>query len=137
MPSLIIVRGLPGSGKSTLASKLVPTMADRHYEADQYFIVEGEYKFDINYLVEAHEWCQSKTRSSLSVGHSVVVSNTFTTIREMRPYFKIAHEFGIVPQIILCQGQWGSIHNVPEETLARMRNRFQFDISELYKVKHD
>jgi len=132
MSELILVRGLPGSGKSTLSKKLAAVMNSNHYEADQYFITDGVYKFDINYIVEAHEWCQDSTRKSLDSGTSVIVSNTFTTRRELFPYFYMAAEFGIVPQIVLCQGQWGSIHGVPEETLERMKNRFQFDVSDLY-----
>lgn len=132
MSQLILVRGLPGSGKSTLAKKLATSMGAHHYEADQYFMIDGVYAFNINYIVEAHEWCQESTRKSLESGIPVVVSNTFTTRRELRPYFYIASEFKIVPQIILCQGEWGSIHGVPEETLERMKNRFQFDISAMY-----
>ena len=132
MSELILVRGLPGSGKSTLSKKLSSAMNAYHYEADQYFIKDGVYQFDINRIVDAHDWCQESTRSSLAASVSVIVSNTFTTRRELRPYFEIAAEFNIIPQIVLCQGTWGSIHGVPEETLARMKNRFQFDISDLY-----
>lgn len=133
MQSLILVRGLPGSGKSMLADKLVPTMAQRHYEADQYFMVDGVYRFDITKIGKAHEWCQNKTKRSLCEGFSVVVSNTFTTARELQPYFDIAKSMGGVPQVILCQGQWGNTHNVPQDTLERMKARFEFQIEALYK----
>jgi len=61
-----------------------------------------------------------------------VVSNTFTTIKELRPYFDIAKELNIVPTVLLVQGNFKSVHNVPEKTLQKMKARFQYDISELY-----
>lgn len=129
---LILVRGLPGSGKSTIAEAI--SLADfTHLEADQYFMKDGEYKFDANKLGAAHAWCQEQTRYWLGVSGRVVVSNTFTTIKELRPYFDIAAEFNIVPNVILAQGNFGNIHDVPEETLEKMRQRFVYDISELYK----
>ncbi len=133
MSRLIIVRGLPGSGKSTLAQKFAESVVDRHYEADQYFIVNGEYQFDVNKLGRAHEWCQERTRSALRDGKSVVVSNTFTTVKELRPYFAIAQEFNIVPQVIVVQNDFGNVHSVPAETLAKMKQRFQFDIEGLFE----
>ena len=42
MKELFLLRGLPGSGKSTLAKSLDGI----HVEADQFFMVGGEYKFD-------------------------------------------------------------------------------------------
>jgi hypothetical protein len=61
------------------------------------------------------------------------VSNTFTTKKELQPYFDIAKEYGIIPTVILCQNSFGSVHNVPEETLKRMADRFEYDIGELYE----
>lgn len=130
---LILVRGLPGSGKSTIAEQLSHISWMNHLEADMYFMRDGEYKFDVNKLGAAHAWCQNETRECLREGNPVVVSNTFTTIKEIRPYFDIAKELGIIPNVILAQGNFGNIHNVPEETLEKMRQRFVYDISELYK----
>lgn len=126
---MILVRGLPGSGKSTLAKNLIGWYW--HLETDQFWMKDGEYVFDASKLGEAHQWCQDQTRSLLSKGFSPVVSNTFTTKKELKPYFDIAKEFDIVPTVILCQSQWGNIHNVPEETLKRMAARFEYDISDL------
>lgn len=133
MTSLTILRGLPGSGKSTLAKKLL-TKDGVHFEADQYFVdKDGRYVYDGLQIGEAHQWCQNETDNALSYKQDVIVSNTFTTVKELRPYFVLAQSYGIVPNVILCQGNFGSIHNVPDEVLARMKLRFAFDISELFK----
>jgi predicted kinase len=132
--NLIIVRGIPGSGKSTFAKKLAEKAHYVHMEADMYFIdpVTKEYKFDINNIMDAHAWCQTQTMYHLQRNWSVVVSNTFTTIKELRPYFDIAKNLGIVPTVLLAQGNFKNVHNVPEKTFQRMKARFQYDISELY-----
>ena len=130
---LILVRGLPGSGKSTLAKKLAHDFGHVHLEADQFFMRDGVYEFCVEDLGAAHMWCQSETRRLLGADMTVVVSNTFTTLKELRSYFDIAAEFDVVPQVIVCQNQYGSIHNVPAETLQRMRQRWVHDISGLFK----
>lgn len=132
MVRLILIRGIPGSGKSTLAKSILSQVYGKHMEADMYFMREGEYQFDATKLGAAHTWCQSETRDFLMRDITVVVSNTFTTIKELKPYFAIAKELGIVPEVILCQNQFANVHNVPAESLKRMRDRFQYDIKELF-----
>lgn len=126
---LLLIRGLPGSGKSTLAKSLKDFY---HLETDMFWMEDGEYKFDYNRLAEAHEWCLDRTEYYLTEGCSPVVSNTFTVKRNMRPYFELAREFGIVPTVIHCQNNFGNIHNVPEDALNRMAKQFEYDISELF-----
>lgn len=129
---LILIRGLPGSGKSTLAQQLVRSFGHAHLEADQFFMHNGNYDFRTEDLPAAHRWCQNETRRLLQAGMTVVVSNTFTTVKELRPYFDIAAEFDIIPQVVVCQNQFGSIHSVPKETMERMRQRWANDISDLF-----
>lgn len=134
MPArLTLIRGLPGSGKSTLAKQLVQGLGGVHYEADQYFIdpITGEYEFDINRLIDAHDTCQDMTICALKAGSHVIVSNTFTTLREMHVYFDMAAEYGVSPNVILCQMNFGSIHGIPHQTFMRMKKRFQYDIAPL------
>lgn len=131
--NLILVRGLPGSGKSTIAQQIAMYFENEHIETDMFWMQDGEYKFDIARIKEAHEWCQNKTRELLEIFDNVVVANTFTTKKELQPYFDIAKEFGIVPNVILCQNQWQNIHNVPQEAMDRMKARFEYDISELFE----
>ena len=136
MTSMILVRGLPGSGKSTIAKNLIGFYM--HVEADMFWINDqGEYEFDPKRIGEAHTWCQNRTYELLAAGFNVVVSNTFTTKKEMRYYFEMARDFDCVPQIVLCQGQYGSIHNVPQEALDRMAARFEYDVSDLYNTESD
>lgn len=134
-PKLTLIRGLPGSGKSTLAKSIraVGNEFIAHREADMFFMSGSKYEYDGMRIGEAHQWCQDNTRQLLSTGYDVIVSNTFTTLKELRPYFEIAKELGLEePQVITCQGQFGSIHNVPYEVVGRMAQRFVWDLSPLY-----
>lgn len=133
-PKLILIRGLPGSGKSTLAQEIVLGKENwEHYEADMYFMNNGKYDFNPSLLGRAHSWCQNEVESAFHYGVNVVVSNTFTTLKELTPYFLIAKEHGIIPSVVHCQHSFGSVHDVPQETIDKMKTRWQNDVSELYQ----
>ena len=124
-----IIRGLPGSGKSTLAKSLAEQNNLKHFEADMYFEdKDGTYFFNPNLLPNAHGWCQTQVDTHLALGYSVVVSNTFTTQKEIDPYLSMAKKHGVKANIILCQSNYGSIHDVPEKSMIAMKNRFIYDI---------
>lgn len=138
IPSLVIVRGLPGSGKSTAIMKLRDMLykyyaageADvHHYEADMFFMnpQTGKYEFDRRKLQEAHEWCLERTLSALSftggMKRWVFVGNTFVSAKEIMRYYESAEKFATV-FILECSGDYGSVHDVPKETIDRMRRRF-------------
>jgi len=83
---LVLIRGLPGSGKSTMALVLAQ-VGYVHYEADMYFMQDGQYQYDSRQVRQAHQWCREQTLRALQAGKRVVVSNTFTRLQEMEPYF--------------------------------------------------
>jgi predicted kinase len=124
---LFIVRGLPGSGKSTLAK----TLGSVHFEADMYFMEGNEYKFGITKIKKAHEWCQNQVEISMKNGNigdsRIAVSNTFTQEWEMKPYVDLAEKYGYTVFTIIVENRHGgvNVHNVPEETLNVMLNRFE------------
>lgn len=126
MARLVLIRGLPGSGKSTLAKKWVNEEGYTHFEADMYFVdANGEYLFEPQLLHEAHKWCQQQTKLALKRNQNVVVSNTFVQRWEITPYAKLAKQLKVELEVIECRGDFGSIHDVPEETIIKMKRRWQ------------
>jgi hypothetical protein len=117
-----LIRGLPGSGKSTYAASLgIP-----HREADMYHMVNGVYRWDRAKIGEAHAWCQAETEKLVSAGRGVVVSNTFTRLLEMKPYFDIAARHFTEMKVVEMRGDFGNIHGIPENALSAMRNRWEW-----------
>ena len=129
MIHLLLIRGLPGSGKTTLAKNIVSLSGFeqcRVFEADQYFMVDGEYKFDASKLGQAHYQCQVNTRQALEQGLFVMVANTFTKRSELEPYYDIAEGLNKTVSEIICTGDYGSTHGVPFEVIEKMRTRFEW-----------
>lgn len=124
--SLFLIRGLPGSGKSSFA-KLI---CNQHVEADKFFMQDGEYKFDASKLKQAHEWCRNETERWMENGYDVVVSNTFTQEWEMKPYYELAEKYGYQVYSLVVENRHNGVneHNVPEEALMKMKNRFEIKL---------
>ena len=129
MKILYLLRGLPGSGKSSVAKSLMNAQKG-HVEADMFFMDnEGNYDFDASKLGEAHKWCQKQTDVYMQpYGYNtVIVSNTFTQEWEMKPYYELAEKYGFTVFSLIVENRHDGVneHNVPEETLVKMENRFQ------------
>jgi predicted kinase len=132
MKNLYIVRGLPGSGKSTFAKSIAKPW--QIFEADQFFMKNGIYTFDMTKLKDAHNDCKRRVHKALHPGllssflyNTVVVSNTFTQDWEMRFYQIIGKKYGYKIHTIIVENRHGGTnqHGVPDEKLDIMRNRFQ------------
>nr|WP_194704555.1 ATP-binding protein [Vibrio sp. S11_S32] len=125
-PTLTLVRGLPGSGKSTLAAQLAQQTGAIHLETDMYFVnAKGHYRFDAKKLSDAHEWCQQQTRQHLTQGFSVIVSNTFVCLWEMKVYQELAQQLNITIEIQVCRGEFGTVHNIDASVLANMKRKWE------------
>lgn len=122
---LYIIRGIPGSGKSTLARKLCP---EYNYAADDYFMdAEGNYKFDVSKLDEAHRQCMRNVENAMLSGvPAVAVNNTFVRKWEYEPYVEMAEKLGYKPVEIICRGNFGNIHNVPSQKVKSMAMNFEY-----------
>ena len=125
--NLYLLRGLPGAGKSTIGQNLKSV----NFEADQYFMQDGVYKFDPTKLRDAHEWCQNQVKHCMVEGlKDISVSNTFTQEWEMDSYYKLAKEHGYMVFSIIVENRHNgkNAHNVPTETLEKMKNRFELKL---------
>jgi predicted kinase len=133
---MYIVRGLPGSGKSTFANIVWNEYAI--CEADKFFYdKEGNYNFDASKLREAHEWCKQEVETRMQDNQNnpqyypeIVVSNTFTQEWEMEAYFDLAkkYEYKVISLIVENRHGNTSIHDVPVETIEKMKDRFSIKL---------
>jgi predicted kinase len=126
---LYICRGIVGSGKSTFAK----TLGGIHIEADQYFVDgDGNYNFDGSKIKLAHEYCKTQTEAWMKTDGTqvnvdkIVVSNTFTQEWEFQPYLELGEKYGYKTFVIIVENYHGgtNVHNVPEEKIQQMKNRF-------------
>lgn len=123
---LFLLRGLPGSGKSTLAKSI----GAFNVEADQFFMEDGVYKFDVTKLKWAHELCRMECERAMKDGIKLSVSNTFTQEWEMKPYFELAEKYEYRVYSLIVENRHGGIneHGVPEDKLEIMKNRFEISL---------
>ena len=122
---LIIARGLPGSGKSSFASAIAPSYSI--CTADDYHMKDGVYDWKPENVANAHKKCQEKCETMMKVGFKkIVVANTSTTADELQPYYNLAKTYGYTVFSIIVENRHNgvNIHNVPETTLTKMKNRF-------------
>ncbi len=139
--TIIIIRGLPGTGKSTLAKKLCEEYAHcQHFETDEFFITEsGEYAWSASKIGEAHDWCKKSAEHAFRQHIVPVISNTFTTLKEIQGYLEPYG--GDVSVVILNSSNYwknegvnmphdvnhsfkNNIHSVPLHSIQRMQARW-------------
>jgi predicted kinase len=127
-----ILRGLPGSGKSFLASQLLSSFGGVVCSADDFFFSEDKgYVFDPSKLSNAHEFCKGMFSASIECGvGTVIVDNTNTQKKEFEFYKTYAEDHGymVICLIVENHHNGSSIHNVPSNTIDKMRQRFQVSL---------
>lgn len=125
----IIMRGIPGSGKSTIAKKIVAFSEAVIVSADNFFMTENGYKFDVTKIREAHKTCFRLFREAVSSAKElVIVDNTNIQAWEISPYMMLAESFGYDVEImdVSCDVQIASdrnIHDVPSKSVTNMAYR--------------
>lgn len=125
--TLILVRHVSGAGSSTLAETLksICDIAKVYCviaAADQYFEKDGKYDWYQEGLRDAHAECYNKVSDALYFKVPlVIVTNTFTSERDMKEYIKLAEEYDYKLVTLVLENRHGNknVHDVPEKTLIR------------------
>lgn len=126
--TLYLIRGCSGSGKTTVAASLL-NYDSVHFEADMYhYDIDGNYNWKQSHLNHAHKWCQDNTLAAMKLGKKrIVISNTFTTEKELSPYLSMAEENGYNVISLVVENRHGNsnVHNVPESVVEAQENRLR------------
>lgn len=140
-----IMSGAPGSGKTTAVRKVLDEAANDIFRgvsglqygtvaacsADDYFMRDGEYKFDVKELGAAHAACFKQFIGFLQTGIThVFVHNTSIEAWEISPYMLASAAFGydatihtltVDPDVAFER----NVHGVPLKTIQRMCDRIK------------
>jgi predicted ABC-type ATPase len=128
MNNLVIIRGTSGSGKSTFAEFLKSLGSfGYHFETDNYFYVDGAYKFDPKKLGENHGKCFADFQKAINNNDgNIILSNTCVAKWEFQKYKDYAESKGFRVFVIVMSQQFQNTHGVPEGKVAQMRTNFEF-----------
>lgn len=132
---IVIMSGCAGSGKSSYAKELyswhlLPCVI---VSADNYFIQDGEYKFDSTKLGEAHKDCMKKFLAACNKEIDlIIVDNTNCSSTELAGYYAVGEALGYEVEIItfrcetdddvkMCAGR--NAHQVPFNVVMSQHKR--------------
>lgn len=134
MNHVTIMIGLPKSGKDTWIKQ--NRVHERVVSADDYFVDHetGEYRFVPEEIGTAHEVCFRNFLYLLRYLRSdIIVNNTNLTNWERAPYVLAAKAYGAKVTFVHlttssdeCIARPDNGHGVPDETIRRMADRFEF-----------
>nr|XP_054508687.1 NEDD4-binding protein 2-like 1 isoform X2 [Agelaius phoeniceus] len=106
---------------------------------DDFFIENGVYVFEPDFLEDAHKWNQKRARKAMKKGKSpVIIDNTNIHAWEMKPYVMMAHENRYEVTFQEPDTPWKfnvqeltrrNIHHVPREKIQRMKEQYEHNVT--------
>jgi predicted kinase len=132
--TLYILRSVSGAGKTTLAKAWEESLPNSVAIAadDYWYDKEGNYNFDITRLGDAHKNCQFKVKRAMMVlkRDNIIVHNTNTSEKEIKPYLELADMFGYKVVSLVVENRHGNknVHDVPDFVLERQENNLRNSI---------
>lgn len=124
MKNLYVFRGLPGSGKSTLANKLAPLVIEPdmfRYDGGNRYVFDSAQNADV---LEKTELLLGYAMAILEMP-CLAVAATHVKLDHIRKYVELGKGHGYDVTVVECYGSYGSVHNVPQETIRRMAREFE------------
>ncbi|CAM0109966.1 ATPase [Vibrio phage 5P1c] len=131
--TLYILRSVSGAGKTTLATTLKESLPYAvAYAADDYhYDSEGNYNFKLENLSAGHKRCQEMVKFSMETSApNIIVHNTNTTEKEIKPYLFLAEEYGYKVVSLVVENRHGSknVHDVPADVLKNQEQRLRHSL---------
>lgn len=150
---VIIMRGPSGFGKSTKAKELSSKYDAVVCSADDFFMNNGTYEFDVSKLGEAHNRCFKKFEIAIKNGNNVIIDNTNLKPQDVEKYLThITNYSGDVKYaVVVWEVSFNSLEkaiehrtnqkdgkNVPEDKIKMMfdlfhKHNLEKDIKSYYK----
>jgi tRNA uridine 5-carbamoylmethylation protein Kti12 len=126
-----ILRGVPGSGKTTLARQLANGIGAIH-STDDFFVLNGEYRFDGRKLQEYHDLNYEAFCRSLAKDIPIVIcDNTNVKRSHMKRYLDAAKKAGYFTAIFSLPHPSAEVaanrttHKVPAATIQRIIDQWE------------
>jgi predicted kinase len=123
MATLIIVRGHVGAGKSTFAKRAFPGAL--LIENDMFLMEDGVYKWSPEKVKVAVSLCMKMAKLALENKSDVVIANTFTKLRYIEAYSKLASEAGASFKVYRCNGNFKNVHNVSDSIVQNFKDSME------------
>ena len=80
---------------------------------------DGNYRYQKELIGRAHLWNRTRAQNAASQGVSpIIIDNTNTMMREMKPYIGIARHFGYIVELEEMKTPWSTNFRELGETLV-------------------
>lgn len=142
------MRGMSGAGKSYRAKEIAKNINATICSADDFWIKNGKYVFDVSKLWLAHKSCQKKFDSCVASNENVIVDNTNLTAKDMKYYldamtdrtdytvviYNVSHNS--LEEAIAYRSNSPDGKNIPADRITEMYAKFNaLNISEIIKAR--
>jgi tRNA uridine 5-carbamoylmethylation protein Kti12 len=131
---VFIMRGIPGSGKSSMAQHIAARNGSKSIicSADDWFTINGKYKFDSLKLMEAHAWCFDMFKDAIDRrAKTIIVDNTNLVKSWWGKYEAYAKRRGYAVATVTVE-EWSvdkcakrNRHSCPRDRIRGMRRCFE------------